>query len=392
MIDNNLQVNTNDSRIVQRVPADSLLSAYCDENFQVVDAQCCTCLTPTLNLTKCSHFLCQECCSRWKAVCFLKRKDLTCPYCVQVITPFDSSYVDQGEKDELIEYDIIYDDGHNEVEVFRFDPNHTYVEGGRLVNPRYTIGLLFTTLEYRYERTFMIELMKKIIMADAMHDIVYMMLTKLFNLGREILLAWVCTHVSFDFHLPLRALDNESVITRIMRCGYYEIARKLFQDKMCDINENSGEYTLLAFSIVDKDYDMTRFMVAQGADVNDTYGETHPLSWALDYSAPIDLIQFLIDSGANVNYIDRDGHSLLFRVITREYDNKARLLKPYIKLLLSNGCDDTRMEWVRHHETGKWMEQDVYEFLEEGVFTRREWNKIKTCLVKVRNAKRKRNQ
>lgn len=59
----------------------------------------------------------------------MKRKDLTCPYCVQVITPFDSSYVDQGEKDELIEYDIIYDDGHNEVEVFRFDPNHTYVEG-----------------------------------------------------------------------------------------------------------------------------------------------------------------------------------------------------------------------------------------------------------------------
>jgi hypothetical protein len=318
----------------------------------------------------------------WKAECFLKRKHFTCPVCVQVITPFDSTYVVKS-REEPIDYEIVYNDGYNEPEVFQFDPNHQYIQEGRLTNTHYTIGLLFTTLEKRYERNFMTMLMTKIIMADAMQDIVYNLLTKLFNLGREILIAWVCTHVSFDFHLPLRGLEDESVITRIMRCGYYEIARKLFEEKRCDINKNSGEYTLLAFSIVEQDYDMTRFMVAHGANVNDTYDDTHPLSWAFDYSAPIDLIQFLIDSGANVNYRDKHGHGLLFRVMTRDYDN--RLMKSYIKLLLSNGCDDTRKELVLDCDTGKWFEMDVFDFLEGNIITREEWNKIKS-------RKRKRNQ
>ena len=381
--DSRLQSNQKGGSGIEWTPADAALRAYYDKDFNPADSQCCSCYEETLELVQgCNHFLCNKCSVDWRDDCFRRRTDYTCPLCRLVIIKYVPRE-GEGEEEEEEEENFIVTVEYNG-ESFEYDRRVglALVEG-KFPNLRYAIAVLFTLAEIEYDMSKLEVLFRQFIMADEVHDIIYQLLIILFDRDDEICdnaVSWLCNHVKFDYHKTLGYWDDESVITRIMGYGMYGLARQLFQEGIAFINVNSGEEAHLYYPLYHRvDYDMVRFMADHDLDVNQVYKEIHPLDYLLIHKAPADILQLFIDKGADMNYLD-GGEGLLFRVIDREYGGQ-NLMKDYISVLLSNGCND--IERMTDPETLEVVEKDVFECLKEGTFTREEWEAMKLRSGKV---------
>lgn len=402
--DSNIKPNDNKSAI-ERTSADDSMGAYYDRNFELADTRCCSCGEPTLNqLDECKHPLCESCIVQWRDTCFRKGYDYTCPLCRRVISKYvrrEGAVIEDSDEDEDEDEDdnmtvVVYENGGDR-ETFPFDTTQELeVVDGKFPNLRFAIAVLFHSIE-NDDMNILEGFLNQFIETGELDGVLDEVLIKLFDNNEDdedVCLKWICDHVdSVDYHKTFDAWDDESLITHIMRYGYYDIARSLFERNICDINENSGGDTLLSFPIQTRDYPMMEFMIAKGADLNCDYDYTHTLDYALQYSAPIEVVQSLIDRGSNVNWTDQDDHTLLTRTIYREYGGKDDLMKSYIKILLSNGCDDTKEQWINDPETGVAVKKVAFDFLENGTFTRAEWERMKPMILRSgRVLKRKRDE
>lgn len=131
---------------------------------------------------------------------------------------------------------------------------------------------------------------------------------------------------------------------------------------------------------------MVRFMVGYDLDLRQVYYETHPLDCAFMHRAPIEILQLLIDNGADVNWMDDEDNPLLFRVIEAKYYG-TEVKKSYIRILLSNGCRD--IDEYTDVETRKVVRKDAFDLLPEGLLlSREEWEGMKpSSVMKLRSGK-----
>lgn len=334
---------------------------------------------------------------QWRDTCFRKGYDYTCPLCRRVISKYvrrEGEVIEDSDEDEDDNMTVVVYENGGYRETFQFDTTQELeVVDGKFPNLRFAIAVLFHSIE-KDDMHSLEAFLNQFIETGELDGVLDEVLIKLFNIEDDVCIKWICDHVdSVDYHKTFDAWDDESLITRIMRYGYYNIARSVFERNICDINENSGGDTLLSFPIETRDYPMMEFMIAKGADLNCDYDYTHTLDYALQYSAPIEVVQSLIDRGANVNWTDQEDHTLLTRTICREYGGKDALMKSYIKILLSNGCDDTKEQWINDPETGAAVIKVAFDFLENGTFTRAEWESMKPLTLRSgRVLKRKRDE
>jgi hypothetical protein len=300
-----------------------------------------------------------------------------------------AEFVPLEEEDEDFIVEVDYTDGYGYSESFEYD-TRTGLElvEGKFPNLRYAIAVLFYTAWFDDDIDKLEVLFRQFILADELHDIIYRIFIALF--GRydgfaDDAISWLCYYVEFDIHKEIGFWDDESVITNIMRYGMYDLARQLFRDGVAYINVNSGREPFIHFPLEKKDYDMVRFMVAHDLDLNQVYYGSHPLDCALLYRAPMEIIQLLIDNGADVNWRDEEDNPLLFRVIEAKYYG-TDLKKSYIRILLLNGCRD--IDEYTDVETLEVVRRDAFDLLPEGLFSREEWEGMKpSSLMKLRSGK-----
>ena len=377
--------------------ADEALRAYYDENFNPVDSQCCSCHEATLEVLECNHFLCNKCSVEWREACFSRRPgaDFTCPMCRDVIIKYVPVEVEEGEEEE--EYDPIVILTY-EGESFQYDRR----TGLQLVerqfpNLHYAIAVLFFLAEVGRDMSKLEVMFRQFIMADELDDVIYRVFIILFDRydeRGEPAISWLCTHVRFDIYKELgHWWDDESVITLIMGYGMFDLARRLFQDGVASVNRNSGENSLINHPLERRDYDMVRFMVAHGLDLNQVYRDISPLQDLYIHDAPVEILQLFIDNGVDMNRLNEANECLLLDLVVDCNDDRVRareerwnLKKSYIRTLLSNGCNDIQIS--TDPETLEVVYKDVFESLEEGTFTREEWEAMKpSSVMRLRSGK-----
>ncbi|HNS17515.1 MAG TPA: ankyrin repeat domain-containing protein [Bacteroidales bacterium] len=115
-----------------------------------------------------------------------------------------------------------------------------------------------------------------------------------------------------------------------------------------DINGYYGkkaDRTLLDFAVDAEEYEMVRFLVRQGADIEKPSGGITPL---MEAAINNDLLisRYLLDQGASVDPVDKNGNTALF------YAAKYGTLR-LNRLLVQRGSD------VSHKNCRKWMPHDM---------------------------------
>lgn len=121
--------------------------------------------------------------------------------------------------------------------------------------------------------------------------------------------------------------------------GNYDISQYLLK-KEADVNavtDDGEESTPLLLATMTLNLELVKLLVYYGADIEteDAHG-WFPLAHAC-YNGDLNIIQFLIDSGANINHIN-DGNENLLHLIINELINPDILYKT-LKFILPKGID-----------------------------------------------------
>ncbi|XP_059168441.1 serine/threonine-protein phosphatase 6 regulatory ankyrin repeat subunit B-like [Physella acuta] len=113
------------------------------------------------------------------------------------------------------------------------------------------------------------------------------------------------------------------------KCGCFELV-KILVEAGADVNkkDNSGDSPLCK-STCNGNLDIVKLLVKKCADVNE--GLSPPLFYACD-NGHVEITNYLIDAGADVNFINSDGESVLCRSATKGHFD-------IVKLLLERGAE-----------------------------------------------------
>lgn len=142
-----------------------------------------------------------------------------------------------------------------------------------------------------------------------------------------------------DLH---KKFDCRKVLMAAIRIGSQQVV-ELMLSKGIDVNyklDDENNTRLLVFAVVEKQLEIVKFLLKQGADVGAscTNGVT-----ALTFAAAggdIKVLQVLIDSGANVHATDDSGSSLIHYVILGSDLSKDKVDRQQVlKFLLEKGVD-----------------------------------------------------
>ncbi|MBP6978050.1 MAG: ankyrin repeat domain-containing protein [Bacteroidales bacterium] len=141
--------------------------------------------------------------------------------------------------------------------------------------------------------------------------------------------------------------DPEKYLLKVIRDGDTAIVQTLISTGL-DINGYYGknaDRTLLDMAIDAEEYEMVRFLVRQGADLEKPSDDITPLMEAAINNNLL-ISRYLLDRGAHVDPVDRMGNTALF------YAAKYGSLR-LNKLMVQRGSD------VSHKNNRKWMPHDM---------------------------------
>ena len=110
-------------------------------------------------------------------------------------------------------------------------------------------------------------------------------------------------------------------LIKAIQSDHFEIAKYLIQQGAdVDLIDNQG-LTPLSTAIEDmSDLEFVRLLVENGADVHDLQTVWLPISYAIHYDKP-EIVKFLMDNGANLNYRDMDGKKAIEVALDKDVDD-----------------------------------------------------------------------
>ncbi|MFO8042099.1 MAG: ankyrin repeat domain-containing protein [Alkalispirochaeta sp.] len=113
--------------------------------------------------------------------------------------------------------------------------------------------------------------------------------------------------------VPVESTDYRDKTPLLMAAeqGHMEIVRYLVEEANADVNattpESRGEITPLRYAISNEDYEMVRFLVENGADVNQANGSGWTPIMTAARVGNREILQYLLDEGADVRARTDDG-------------------------------------------------------------------------------------
>lgn len=152
-------------------------------------------------------------------------------------------------------------------------------------------------------------------------------------------------------------------------------ALKRLVEAGADVNETDGKWSALMLAAANRNLRAVRYLLSKGADTEIRFGGSAPhlttLGWAAGYGFA-DIVQVLIEHGANVNVKEKDGTTLLMIILIKETTPEV------VKLLLENGADanvtfkgvtaliiakhqglDEIANVIRNYDTGQFKDPDL---------------------------------
>ncbi len=153
--------------------------------------------------------------------------------------------------------------------------------------------------------------------------------------------------ILFRSLVSAQPIDLEKSLFKAIRDGDTTSVKAMISSGL-DINAYFGknaDRTLLYNAIDAQEYEMVRFLVRHGADIEKPSGDITPLMEAVVNNNLL-IARYLLDQGASVDPVDRYGNTALF------YAAKHGTLR-LNKLLVQRGSD------VSHKNNRKWLPHDM---------------------------------
>lgn len=128
--------------------------------------------------------------------------------------------------------------------------------------------------------------------------------------------------------------DFKTIYGIILKNDFFSLDQYINSYGINNIESNVDHRTLLMFATIEKNLEVTKYLINKGANVNikDKSGFT-ALHFAV-FEDNLSIVQLLVDSGCNIDSLDDQGNTALWRSVMLTDGNS-----PISKFLISKGAD-----------------------------------------------------